>query len=228
MLKLPKISILSGITVDGKLNLRENFSSKYFDKFLPKAVFEPQNFYRKNSDAIMVGSQTVKIDNPKLISNENPFLKRIIISRKLNIPINYKIFKIKPENTIIITTLSSFLKKDKYCKKLKKRGVNFLVYKSNRLNFKKILIDLKKKFKINKILVEGGGKLNYILLKEKLVSEVQVVLFPFIVGNKKSTSFVEGGGFLKNFKHGICKLKLKKIKKIAYNFLYIKYEVQYN
>ena len=64
---------------------------------------------------------------------------------------------------------------------------------------------------IKKILLEGGGTVNWSFIKKNLIDEAVVTLAPYIIGGKDTISLVEGSGF-KNLEHS-TKLKLKKIQK---------------
>ncbi|MEM3794748.1 MAG: dihydrofolate reductase family protein, partial [Thermoprotei archaeon] len=48
---------------------------------------------------------------------------------------------------------------------------------------------------VKRLLVEGGGELNWHLLKNNLIHEVQVTIAPIIVGGKNAKTPVEGEGY---------------------------------
>ena len=50
---------------------------------------------------------------------------------------------------------------------------------------------------IKKILLEGGGNLNWSFIKCNLVDEIRLTIAPWIVGGKDAISLVEGEGFSK-------------------------------
>ncbi len=50
---------------------------------------------------------------------------------------------------------------------------------------------------LEKILLEGGGTLNFSMLEASLVDEIHLTLCPFIVGGRESPSMVDGRGFPK-------------------------------
>ena len=65
------------------------------------------------------------------------------------------------------------------------------------------------KLKIRKILVEGGGTVNWEFVKQNLFDEIIVTITPFLVGGKDAVSIIEGKGFSQITKSR--KLKLEKI-----------------
>jgi 2,5-diamino-6-(ribosylamino)-4(3H)-pyrimidinone 5'-phosphate reductase len=64
---------------------------------------------------------------------------------------------------------------------------------------------------LKKILVEGGGELNWSLLRLWLVDELTITIAPKIAGGRLATTIVEGDGF-DEIAQGI-RLQLKKIER---------------
>ena len=89
------------------------------------------------------------------------------------------------------------------------------------MNISKLLKILHKK-EIKKILLEGGGTINWSFLKHGLVDEMIVTISPYVLGGSNSISLVEGSGF-KNL-NASTKLKLKKVQKVE-NELIIQYKI---
>ncbi len=50
---------------------------------------------------------------------------------------------------------------------------------------------------VRRLLLEGGGNLNFGMLRDGLVDEVRVAVAPMIVGGKEAVTLVEGTGFSK-------------------------------
>ena len=50
---------------------------------------------------------------------------------------------------------------------------------------------------IRRILLEGGGTLNWSFIRDNLVDEIRLFIAPWIVGGKDAVSLVEGEGFAK-------------------------------
>ena len=75
---------------------------------------------------------------------------------------------------------------------------------------------------IKKIIVEGGGTINWSFLKHGFVDELIITIAPYILGGSNSKTLVEGDGF-KNLLSA-TKLKLKKIQKIN-NELVVFYKI---
>ncbi len=75
----------------------------------------------------------------------------------------------------------------------------------------KLLFRKLEKRGLKTILVEGGGELNWSLLRLGLVNELKVTVAPKIAGGRLATTLVEGDGF-DEVAQGV-QLKLKKIER---------------
>ena len=132
------------------------------------------HYLRYKNDAIMISSNTLNTDNPKLNCRlkgyENFSPKRIILDKNLDIRTNTYIFKSAKKNNTIIFHYSSNRSKIKILKKK-----NIVLIKS-RLNTKKkfdLKIILKKLFSlgIRNLLIEGGDKITKNMLKNRLINQ---------------------------------------------------------
>ncbi|BDC19244.1 2,5-diamino-6-(ribosylamino)-4(3H)-pyrimidinone 5'-phosphate reductase [Acidianus sp. HS-5] len=192
------IIIFSTITIDGKLASKDYYSqlSCKYDKLR-------QHILRSEVDAIMVGGNTVRVDNPSLTlkytNGKNPI--RVIVSNSLNFDISYRIFNTLPQ-TMIYTSTSANVEIEN---KLKEKGV--IIRRLNNINMCNIMSDLECNFNVHKIMVEGGGKLIWSIIKENCFNELRVTISPRIFGN--GVSLANGEGFLGKESP---KLKLKDVK----------------
>ena len=76
------------------------------------------------------------------------------------------------------------------------------------------------KRKINTILVEGGGTINWQFIQNNLFDEVLITIAPFIIGGTDAITFVQGRGFDKIIKSP--RLRLNTIKRLE-NHLVLHY-----
>lgn len=183
-----------GMSLDGKLATVGNDSRISGENDL-KRVHQ----IRKEVDGIMVGIGTVLKDNPKLTvhkinakKEDNPV--RIVVDSNLRIPLNARILN-SDAKTIIATTFDENLEKMEKLKKLKEyESVEIIQIGSKKVDLKKLMNILYEKG-IKKILLEGGGTLNWGMFKENLVDEVSVYIAPKIFGGKDAPTYVDGEGF---------------------------------
>lgn len=66
-----------------------------------------------------------------------------------------------------------------------------------------------KKQGISSILVEGGGEINWSIIRDNLFDELIITVSPMIIGGKNAISLVEGEGYKKI--NESLKIKLKKV-----------------
>ena len=211
----PHVIFSAAITLDGKLATRTG-DSKLSSKEDKKRVHK----LRSRVDAILIGKNTVKIDDPLLsvrnIKKKNPI--RIILDSNATICTNSRILKTCSKIPTIIAVGQKAHKKN--LRKLEKFSVQIIVCGKYKVNIKKLLRILKKKG-INNILVEGGGTINWAFVKENLVDEAIITITPYLVGGITATTLVDGDGFSTITKS--IKLKLKNISKMK-NEVILHYE----
>ena len=158
-----------GQSIDGRIALN-NGNSHYINN--PKSIIY-LHCLRSISDAIIVGSNTIKKDDPLLttrkIKGSNP--KRIIIDGSLSLNNKYKIFNDGNENII-------FTKSNKNI-----RLNNSKIIRLKEKNFTKNLITQIKKLKYKNILVEGGSKTISELINNKYIDILQFMIAPILIGS---------------------------------------------
>ena len=158
-----------GQSIDGRIALN-NGNSHYINN--PKSIIY-LHCLRSISDAIIVGSNTIKKDDPLLttrkIKGTNP--KRIIIDGSLSLNNKYKIFNDGNENII-------FTKSNKNI-----RLNNSTIIRLKEKNFTKNLITKIKKLKYKNILVEGGSKTISELINNKYIDILQFMIAPILIGS---------------------------------------------
>lgn len=200
----PYVILSAAMSMDGKIATRKGESKFSSNKDLARV-----HRLRGRVDAILVGRNTVSVDNPSLTvrhaKGRNPI--RIILDPKATISPSSKIVKTsKKISTMVIVSETA---PSRRMSLLAKKGLKVIKCGKIRIDLKKLLSILAKQG-IRKILVEGGGTTNWYFLKEKLVDEIIVTLTPYVVGGKESVSLVEGHGFDK-ISHP---LKLKQVKRM--------------
>lgn len=180
----------AAMSIDGKISTRRNDSS-----FSSTKDWKRVHKLRSSVDGIVVGISTVLEDNPMLnvryFSRETRTPTRIIIDSKARIPLNSRIVRTSRNiQTIIGTTHSAPTRK---IKELKKAGVQVLFSGKRKVNIKNLFQQLEN-LGIKRILVEGGGEINWSVLKIGLADELIVAISPVVVGGRDAKTLVEGEG----------------------------------
>jgi 2,5-diamino-6-(ribosylamino)-4(3H)-pyrimidinone 5'-phosphate reductase len=200
-----RVTINTAMTVDGKIATISGdsaISSKQDLKRIHKL--------RSSSDAIIVGISTVLVDNPRLTvrlakkRKEDP--ARIIIDSTGRIPLSSKLLKTayKVKTIVAVTKRAPNYK----IHEIRNTGATVIIAGTEVVDLKEVFLNLKK-MGVRKILVEGGGELNWSLLSLGIVDELIVTIAPRIVGGRMAATLVEGDGYTK-ISEGI-KMKLKNV-----------------
>ena len=150
---------------------------------------------RASVDAIMVGLRTVLRDDPKLTvkffrPRKTP--TRIIVDSKASTPVaSFLVRTARKLPTVIAVTTTA---PESRIKLLESRGVRVLVCgKGPRVSMKLLLRHLRS-LGIRRVLLEGGGLLNWSMISQGLVDEISVAITPRIVGGSSAPSLSDGEG----------------------------------
>ncbi len=211
---LPFVAIKVATSKDKKIGFigkRTKITGSEADAFTHKL--------RSKYEAILVGINTVLVDNPQLTSrikkHTNKFAssrsvntlpdgrnpKRIILDPELKIPLSAKVLhhtnkfassrsvSTLPEDANV--TIVTLNRADKTKRKqLERKGISFITFK-RKINLHSLLKTLGKQ-NITSILVEGGAKTHKEFIKSKLVNKFYLFISPRILGNKNTLPLFDG------------------------------------
>ncbi len=160
--KLPFVTVKIAMSLDGKIC--DDFGSARW--ISSAAARQKTGEYREWVDAILVGAETVRADNPSLLSHgkPNPDLIRVVATRSGNVPKTAQIFTDGQNSTEVYT---------------------------NPPSLRALLSDLAERHHVMHVLCEGGLKLATALAKEGLVDEWVTVLAPKVIGADPLSQAVE-------------------------------------
>lgn len=190
----PFCILKSAITLDGKIASRTR-NSKWITAEDSRAY---THHIRNRVSGIMVGVSTVIYDDPQLNtriegSDVNHPIRIIVDDNNLRIPLDSKVVTTSSEQkTIVVTTDKAPTDK---IGKLKSLGVEVLIVNDN--NGQADLNDLMVKLgelRVDSILLEGGGTLNYSALESGIVDKVMYFVAPKIIGGRDAITSIEGEG----------------------------------
>ncbi len=214
----PYVILNAAMSLDGKIATYTGDS-----RMSSPADLRRVHSLRASVDGIMVGMRTMLRDDPKLTvkfaKDREPY--RIIVDSNAQTPLTSYVVRTAKEIPTIVAVTSRAPKNR--IEILERRGVKVFVCGKGRLVSVKILLQTLRKLGIRKILVEGGGALNWSMLSSGLVDEVSVAITPRILGGEKGVSLVEGKGVA--LVKDAVKLKLLRTAKYGSD-LVVHYEVQ--
>ncbi len=191
---MPFVTVKFAMSLDGKIATRSSDSKWISGSEARRYV----HYLRHTTDAIMVGVNTILVDDPQLTSRcgdkggrtrKQPL--RIIVDSKGRTPLTARVFG-EPGKTLL--ALDKHVKPQKE-KVFTQSGVDLLKLPSD-----EGLVDLERLLKvlgeqgIASVLVEGGGVLLGSLFDHGLVDKVIVFIAPIIIGGEEARTAVGGKG----------------------------------
>ena len=201
--KIPYLFLKCAITLDGKIATKTG-NSKWITNEIAR---EKVQFYRNKFMGIMVGINTVVLDNPSLTARiqngVNPF--RVVVDPHLKIDENCRVVKNnEDEKTVIITSQKNqFVEnsenindKDFEIKMKQKRlsqnnKVKFIFFDKEKFSFKEMLEEIGK-MGIDSVLLEGGESLISLAFKEEVIDAGEIFVANKILGDKNAKPFISG------------------------------------
>lgn len=191
--KRPFVILKIAATLDGRIATRTGNSKWVTGEASRKYVHE----LRHSVDAVMVGVNTVKADDPQLTTRlegkkgKNP--RRIILDTTLSIPEDAKVLRNDSAfDTIIITGNSAPSKKRN---RLEKMGVQIIDAEltDNLVDLDKLMAQLGQ-MQIESLLIEGGSRVAASAIKSKIVDKIYFFYAPKILGGNDGMPMFSGAG----------------------------------
>ena len=192
---LPFVIAKFAMSLDGKIATKAGDSKWITSEEARKYV----HTLRHTSDAIMVGVNTIIVDNPRLTTRgcggkggmrkKQPL--RLVADSKGRVPLDAHIFE--PPGEVLLAVMEPFDPEKR--KEFTQAGAEVLELPS-----KEGLVDIEELLKvlgkreIASILVEGGGKLLGSLFDHHSVDKVLAFVSPIIIGGEEGRSAVGGNG----------------------------------
>jgi diaminohydroxyphosphoribosylaminopyrimidine deaminase/5-amino-6-(5-phosphoribosylamino)uracil reductase len=193
---MPFVILKTAMSLDGKIATRSGDSRWVTGKLARNHVHKIRN----QVDAILVGTETVLKDDPRLTCRlETGSVKhpvRIILDRRNRIPLTAKVFKNSRSQKVVYVTgpdISSHRLKTLVSKKVE--VLNGKLFK-NGFDIKHLLKELANR-DMNSILIEGGAELNASVVKAGMVDRVVAFISPKLIGGTQAPGFLGGQGVMK-------------------------------
>ena len=193
----PYILLSCGMSIDGYLGS----ASPRRLELSNDADFDRVDAVRASCDAILVGAATVRSDNPRLlVRSQNrrdartarglpPSPKKVTVTERVELDPRADFFTAGDAEKIV------------YCAsprvgdaRARLGPVATVVDGGHTVEMRKLTTDLAARG-VERLMVEGGGKVHTQFLTDNLVDELQLVVAPFFVGDSRATRFVSDGRF---------------------------------
>ena len=162
------------MTLDGKIATTAGHSAWVTNQDARTEVHQ----LRAACDAVIVGGNTVRQDNPYLTSHQveahNPL--RVVMSRSLNLPEQARLWDIREAPTLVVTEVGS---SETFQKMLRQKGVEVVVF--NSLTPEAVMSHLYKRGFCS-VLWECGGILAASAIAQGAVQKIMAFIAPKIIG----------------------------------------------
>jgi len=194
----PFVFINIAMTADGKIDTVERKGAAISSQGDKERVDQ----LRASTDAIMIGGRTLLDEDPKLtVKSEvlreervarglspNPIKVGVVTEAKIKADSQF--LNMGPADIVIFTTRRT---SKKYLSLLTARHVDVYVDDADRVNLQNALATLKE-LGVNRLMVEGGSRLNFELMRLGLVDEVTAYVAPMIFGGESAPTMAAGLG----------------------------------
>ena len=165
--------------------------------------FEHLLALRATADAVMSGARTVNSGNINLGPGPAPYRRlriknglaeynlRVIVSGTGSINPRAEIFRHRFSPIVILTTARAGRKK---LRRLREVADDVHICGEDKIHFHQTLTWLRKAWRIESLLCEGGGELNDALFRAGLVAELNLTVCPEILGGRAAPTIADGRG----------------------------------
>jgi 2,5-diamino-6-(ribosylamino)-4(3H)-pyrimidinone 5'-phosphate reductase len=198
----PYTFINVAMTADGKIDTFERKGSAISSKRDKERVDQ----LRAATDGILVGGKTLFDEQPKLtIKSEalregriqrglSPNPIKVGVATVANIPLESDFIKAGDARVVIFTTSQTSISQIEI---LRAHGVEVFVHDAPRINLT-LMMQTLKKIGMDHLMVEGGGTMNFELMRLGLVDELIIHVAPMIFGGANAPTLADGFGLLRS------------------------------
>ena len=195
----PFVSINMAMTVDGKITSSRRERPRF------TSAHDRQNMDRVRalSDAVLVGARTIRADSPNLHVRTPAMrdyrrslgkpagLLKILVTASARIEPDNTFFTDRDGGGLLIVTIEQ-APEDRVAR-LADRAELWRIGRDE-VELPALLERLKQRG-IERLLVEGGGELNWHFVEQGLVDELYVTVAPALLGGRDAPTLLEGTGF---------------------------------
>lgn len=186
------------MTADGKIDTFERKGSAISSKQDKERV----DMLRAEADAVLVGGKTLLEELPKLTvksealregriqQGRSPNPIKVGVVTVADIPMDSDFVKAGDARVVIFTTHRT---SKEQLERLRTRGVEVFADDAPRVDLVKMMSTLKE-IGVGRLMVEGGGTMNFELLRLGLVDELTLYIAPMIFGGANAPTLADGLG----------------------------------
>lgn len=191
----PFVTLKAAVSLDGRLATRTGDA-----RWISSAeAREYAHFLRSENDAILVGVNTVRLDDPRLTvripGKKGKPLFRAVLDPDLRTPPGAKLFCQADGGPVLIYARTANEIRTFRAGRLRRAGAEIVEAggAGGGLDLKRVLADLGRR-EIAGLLVEGGGRTAAGFIEAGLVDKAILVLAPLLIGGRDAVSLFPGRG----------------------------------
>ena len=194
----PHTSLMMAISLDGKISTRDGAGPRFASGADGIRLRET----RSHADAILVGAGTIIADDPTFTEHgkykdlrvqrglaPNPI--KVVVSGSGSVPETARMFHPNGAPALVFTTERIPLTR----LVLLEQVAEVHRVGETTVDFRRVVEILGEMYQVKRLLVEGGGQVNFDLFRAGLIDEVYLTLCPKIIGGRNVITSVEGDGF---------------------------------
>ncbi len=194
----PHTALIMAVSLDGKISTRDGAGPRFASKADGIRLRE----IRSHADAILVGAGTIIADDPTFTERgkykelrlqrglaPNPI--KAVVSGSGSVPETARMFQSNGAPALVFTT--ERIPPNRLAPLQQVAEVRCVG--ETTVNFRHVVDILGEAYQVKRLLIEGGGQVNFDLFRAGLIDEVYLTLCPKIIGGRDVPTSVEGDGF---------------------------------
>jgi 2,5-diamino-6-(ribosylamino)-4(3H)-pyrimidinone 5'-phosphate reductase len=202
------------MTADGKITS----AAREYPRFTSDRDRKYMDRLRAEADAIVVGAGTMRADNPRLEVRDPEMqayrrslgrrvgLVRVLVTASATIGSSSRFFEDEPGGERIVATVENADPG-----RLAAIGERAEIWTLGRRTVDlAALLERLAGHGVRRVLAEGGGELNWCLVREDLVDEIYVTVAPTLLGGRDAPTLLEGEGFSMELQRRLRLLDLRR------------------
>ena len=224
---LPFVTLNVASTVDGKL-------APHTRRFVPFSSPRDQRLLlelRSHADAVLCGARTVdlglvdlgpgpaKYRRARRLRGLSEYNISVVVSGQATLNPEAEIFRHRFSPIIVLVSDRA---EKRRMDRLRQLADEVKVCGDTEVDFGEALRWLRKKWKVRRLVCEGGGEVNAGLIRAGLVDEVYLTIAPLVFGGREAPTMVDGRGIANV--NDATRLRLKSLRRFG-NELFLVYRV---
>jgi len=201
---LPFVLVNMAMTADGKIATAKSAASgpgRVISSFGSPRDHEHLLELRASVDAVMAGARTVDMNPVNLGPGPARFRRvrlkrglaefnlRVIVSGSGTVNPGAEIFRRRFSPIVVLTTLRASLASRRQLRAL---ADEIMAFGRSSIDFRTALQWLRARWRVKRLLCEGGGELNQVLFRAGLVDELHLTICPKVFGGRSAPTIADG------------------------------------